>query len=75
MLSIEPVDRLSRISTSCPLSSSASERWDPMNPAPPVINARTRLSFPSGDHGPRLEGMHRRGNLVDFIVAQGGMKG
>jgi hypothetical protein len=46
-----------------------------MNPAPPVINARTRLSFPSGNYGPRLEGVHDRGNLVDFIVAQGGVKG
>ena len=45
-----------------------------MNPAPPVINARTRLSFPSGNHGPRLEGVHGRGNLVDFVVAQGGVK-
>ena len=45
-----------------------------MNPAPPVINARTRLSFPSGNHGPRLEGVHRRGDLVDLVVAQGGVK-
>src|SRR5712671_4411758 len=42
MFSIDPVDRLSRISTSCPWSSNASERWEPMKPAPPVINARTR---------------------------------
>jgi hypothetical protein len=39
------------------------------------MNARTRLSFPSGNYGPRLEGVHDRGNLVDFIVAQGGVKG
>src|SRR6266487_3669378 len=41
MFRIDPVDRLSMTSTSCPASSSASARWDPMKPAPPVINALT----------------------------------
>jgi hypothetical protein len=45
-----------------------------MNPAPPVINARTRQSFPSGNYRPRLEGVHRRGDLVDLIITQGGVK-
>src|SRR3954463_10506861 len=70
MLSIDPVDRLSRISTSCPFSSNASERWEPMNPAPPVINARTRLSFPSGNNAPRPEGVHGHRDFVDLFVLQ-----
>src|SRR5262245_29368261 len=49
MLSIEPVDRLSRTRTSWPLSSSASERCDPMKPAPPVMSARTREFSPRRD--------------------------
>src|SRR5215216_6228559 len=40
MLSIEPVDRLSSTNTSSPRSSSASARWEPTKPAPPVINTR-----------------------------------
>src|SRR5688572_11746061 len=39
MFSMDPVDRLSMIPTSCPRCSSCSARWDPMNPAPPVISA------------------------------------
>jgi hypothetical protein len=45
-----------------------------MNPAPPVINARTRESFLSGNYDPRLEGVHGRGDFVDLIIAQGGVK-
>ena len=40
MLSIDPVDRLSRTNTSSPRSRSASERCDPTKPAPPVISTR-----------------------------------
>src|SRR6478672_5401090 len=40
MLSIDPVERLSSTETSSPRSSKASERCDPTNPAPPVINTR-----------------------------------
>src|SRR5436190_18726461 len=72
MLSMEPVDRLSRMSTSCPCSINISERWDPMNPAPPVINARTRDVL-SG-RCPRLEDAHRGRDGVDLVVVQGGVK-
>src|SRR4051812_2127958 len=41
MFSRRPVDRLSRIETVCPLAISDSARCDPMNPAPPVMSART----------------------------------
>ena len=44
MLSIDPVERLSRTNTSSPRSSSASARWDPTNPAPPVISTRINRS-------------------------------
>src|SRR6266480_3616381 len=73
MLSMDPVDRLSRMSTSCPCSSSMSERWDPMNPAPPVINARTRRVL-SGGYRPRFEDVHRGRDRVDLVVVQGGVK-
>src|SRR4029450_13881776 len=43
MLSIEPVDKLSRTNTSSPRSSSASDRCEPTKPAPPVI--RTRINY------------------------------
>src|SRR5688572_9090224 len=43
MLEIEPVDRLSRTNTSSPRARSASDRCDPTNPAPPVINTRITL--------------------------------
>src|SRR5919109_426414 len=38
-LSAEPVMRLSRASTRNPRASSASHRWEPMNPAPPETTA------------------------------------
>src|SRR6187200_889802 len=41
MFWIDPVDKSSRIDTSWPAAISASARCDPMNPAPPVMNART----------------------------------
>src|SRR6185503_10015332 len=74
MLSIEPVERLSRIRTSWPPSSKASVRWEPMNPAPPVMNARTRRVLPSGGDRPRLEGVHRRRDFVDLVGCQSGME-
>src|SRR3954469_9448349 len=74
MLSIDPVDRLSRISTSWPASSSTSERWDPMKPAPPVISARTRRVLSSGDHCSSLECVDGCGDQVDLVVPQGGME-
>src|ERR1051325_9277094 len=41
MLSIDPVDRLSSTSTSCPSFSRRSARCEPTNPAPPVMSAFT----------------------------------
>ena len=41
MFSIAPVERSSIACTSWPASRSASERWEPMKPAPPVISTRT----------------------------------
>src|SRR5438067_8311121 len=73
MLSIDPVERLSRMRTSCPWSSSASERCEPMKPAPPVINARTRNVL-SRELRPRREGVHRFGNPIDVRVAERRMK-
>ena len=40
MFSIAPVERSSSACTSWPASRSASERWEPMKPAPPVISTR-----------------------------------
>src|SRR5215471_13119831 len=73
MLSIDPVDRSSRTRTSWPSASSRSERCEPMNPAPPVISARTfaALSYreravhgscDAGDVGrahPRMQGQRQ----------------
>src|SRR5215510_15160394 len=67
MLSIDPVDRLSRIRTSWPCASRASERWEPMNPAPPVTRARTDAVLSS-----RIEGVHRLGDRIDVIVVHRG---
>src|SRR5256885_1862439 len=39
-LSAEPVMKLSSASTRMPRASSASQRWDPMKPAPPETTAR-----------------------------------
>src|SRR6267142_5095199 len=69
MLSIDPVDRSSRISTSWPWSSNASDRWDPMKPAPPVINARTRDVL-SRNRGRRRERVHRLRDRVDVGVVE-----
>src|SRR2546428_4353327 len=41
MLSVEPVTRLSMQTTSAPWARRNSERWEPMNPAPPVTSTRT----------------------------------
>src|SRR3954454_16203529 len=49
ILPIEPVDRLSMISTSCPAVSRASERCEPMKPAPPVMSARTSVLLEIAD--------------------------
>src|SRR5688572_24338049 len=46
MLSIEPVDRLSRAYTSSPRCNRASARWEPMKPAPPVISTRIESAEP-----------------------------
>src|SRR3990167_9442786 len=46
MLSSEPVRRLSMQTTSQPFPRRKSQRWEPMNPAPPVT--RTRTWAPSG---------------------------
>jgi len=43
MLPLDPVLKLSRILTSSPLATSTSQRWEPIKPAPPVINTRTLL--------------------------------
>src|SRR5262245_33931177 len=67
MLSIDPVDRLSRIRTSWPCASRASERWEPMKPAPPVTRARTDAVLSS-----RIEGVHRLGDRIDVIVVHRG---
>src|SRR5438445_13341957 len=40
MLSREPVSRLSMQTTSQPLPSRKSQRWEPMKPAPPVTRTR-----------------------------------
>ena len=40
---LEPVLRLSKIVISLPSANKVSQRWDPINPAPPVINTRTRI--------------------------------
>src|SRR5215467_529953 len=45
ILSIEPVDRSSRMMTSCPASKHRSARWEPMNPAPPVISTLMQSSL------------------------------
>src|SRR5262249_23337266 len=68
MLSIEPVERLSRISTSWPWSSNVSDRWEPMKPAPPVISARTRDVL-SGNLQARREVARRFGNGPHVGVA------
>ena len=44
-LSIEPVDRSSRMCTRSPCASNASARCDPMNPAPPVMRYRMAKSL------------------------------
>jgi hypothetical protein len=40
-LPLDPVLKLSRIFTSSPLATNASQRWEPIKPAPPVISTRT----------------------------------
>ena len=67
MFSIEPVERLSRMSTSCPCSSSASARCDPMNPAPPVMKALT-IVFLSA------EVANRRGDFSDECLVESRMQ-
>lgn len=42
MLDLFPVDKLSRTTTSSPCAIRASERCEPMNPAPPVIKYFTQ---------------------------------
>src|SRR5262245_53326879 len=66
MLSNEPVDRLSSTSTSCPRAMSASERCDPMKPAPPVIRAFTSGSV--------LECVDVLGDCREIRLAQSGVQ-
>src|SRR5689334_21449044 len=40
MLAVSPVRRLSIPTTECPRSSRASDRWEPMQPAAPVMTIR-----------------------------------
>src|SRR3954471_15706194 len=42
----EPVRKLSRQTTSTPLSRRCSQRWEPRNPAPPVTTARRIVRGP-----------------------------
>src|SRR3954469_11634546 len=65
MLPIEPVDRLSMISTSCPAVSRASDRCEPMKPAPPVMSARTSVLLEIAD---------RRRHPRDVLRGEPGMK-
>src|SRR3982751_7086914 len=56
MLSFEPVKKLSAHMTSSPRARSRSQRWEPMNPAPPVTSTRflvaySRLAMGSLMHG------------------------
>jgi hypothetical protein len=37
-----PVEKLSMATTWCPSETSRSDKWDPINPAPPVIRIRIR---------------------------------
>src|SRR5829696_1539352 len=52
MFPIEPVDRLSSTKTSSPRSSSASDRCEPIKPAPPVMRTRTTLDPLPGQAAP-----------------------
>ena len=45
-LSLYPVEKSSRITTSCPARSAAADKFDPMKPAPPVIAIRTWWVIP-----------------------------
>src|SRR2546430_4488562 len=56
MLSVVPVERLSRQTTSWPRARRDSERWDPMKPAPPV----TRM---------RMDPRRRRSGRVDRLAS------
>src|SRR5438552_1156368 len=47
MLSMEPVERSSMQKTSSPRATYASERCEPMKPAPPVMRTRKTFFFPS----------------------------
>ena len=42
ILAADPVERLSRMLTWSPRAIRASARWEPIKPAPPVINTRMR---------------------------------
>src|SRR5262245_32959539 len=46
MLSRLPVRKLSRARTCCPSARNRSHKWDPMNPAPPVISVRCTVGPP-----------------------------
>src|SRR5438876_11205744 len=59
MLSREPVSRLSMQTTSQPLPSRKSQRWEPMKPAPPVT--RTRNGASSG----RQDGLASDGVVLE----------
>src|SRR3989442_8422893 len=59
MLSREPVSRLSMQTTSQPLPSMKSQRWEPMKPAPPVT--RTRNGASSG----RQDGLASDGVVLE----------
>src|SRR6266540_4894760 len=51
MLSSVPVTRLSMQTTSQPRASRKSQRWEPMNPAPPVTRTRT-IPLSEGGYAP-----------------------
>src|SRR5438105_14719541 len=64
MLSMEPVERSSMQKTSSPRATYASERCEPMKPAPPVMRTRKTFFSPSfkrgaADSAPRGVGVLR----------------
>src|SRR4051794_40488754 len=77
MFSSEPVSRLSRQITRCPLPSRCSQRWDPRKPAPPVT---TQVVIAIDASGAGASGARRvvaaiSVNLGRKIVQKGGETG
>ena len=48
ILAADPVERLSKMVTWSPRAIRASARWEPIKPAPPVINTRMRRVYGLG---------------------------